>query len=98
MAQGLKFNRVKGLCVDNVASFSMNLKELYMKNMNMFHHMCGTMMKVGHKLDVHKEEKSWPKEVCVKSVHIVIPNVREWLSMLVCVNAICTYIPNFYNL
>jgi hypothetical protein len=25
--------------------------------------MCGIAMKVGHKLDVQEEEKSWPKEV-----------------------------------
>ena len=31
-----------------------------------------------------------------RSVHSIIPKEREWLSILVCVNAASHYIPNFY--
>jgi hypothetical protein len=30
------------------------------------------------------------------SVHSIIPKEREWLSVLICVNAAGYYIPNFY--
>jgi hypothetical protein len=35
-------------------------------------------------------------KIGVRSVHSVIPKEREWLSLLVCVNAAGFHIPNFY--
>jgi hypothetical protein len=32
----------------------------------------------------------------IRSVHSIIPKEREWLSMLVCVNAAGYHIPSFY--
>jgi hypothetical protein len=32
----------------------------------------------------------------VRSVHSIIPKEREWLSVLVCINAVGYHIPSFY--
>jgi hypothetical protein len=94
MAQQLKLSITKSLCAKNVASFYTNLKELYKKHEYVPSHVwncdaSGALARcIGGGRVLAKRN--------VKNVHTVIPNAREWLFVLLFVNASHTHILNLY--
>jgi hypothetical protein len=96
VAQGLESGRAKGLSAENVASFYKNLESLYAEheyssdriwNCDESGAQAG---RNGGALVLAKRGS--------RAVHSTIPDQREWLSMLSCVNAAGSSIPNFYIL
>jgi hypothetical protein len=93
MSQGLDAGRARGLCPSHVATFYKNLEVLlrtcfepqYIWNCDESGAQAGR--NGGGRVLARTG---------VPSVHSIIPNKREWLSVLVCVNPAGFYIPNFY--
>ena len=92
--QALETTRTKGLCKDNVASFYDNLETLYSRhkypsnriwNCDEFGTQAG---KNGSGIVIAKTG--------AHHVHSIVPDQREWLSVLVCVNVARSAIPSFY--
>jgi hypothetical protein len=90
MSQGLDVGRARGLCPENVSTFYENLE---------------TMLQRGYEAQNCDESgaqagSNGGGRVLAKrglqSVHSIIPKEREWLSVLVCVNAAGYHIPTFY--
>jgi hypothetical protein len=94
-SQGLEVNRAKNLCPQNVASLYGNLQILYAQHCYPPDHIwncdeSGAQAgRNGGGTLVFAKKGS-------KSVHSIIPDQREWLSVLACVNAAGGYIPHFY--
>jgi hypothetical protein len=82
-------SRTKGLCAKNVASFYTNLKELYKAHKYVPSHVwncneSGAQARhIGGRRILAKRG--------VRNVHTVIPNGREWLVVLLCVNVAHTH-------
>lgn len=94
VAQGLEVSRARGLCSENVASFYNNLQKLLDSWMYSHDRLwncdeIGAIAGKGGGAMVVAEKG-------IRSVHQVTPDQREWLSVLVCVNASGDYIPSFY--
>lgn len=93
--QGLETNRARGLCAENVNSFYHNLSILYARHGYDSKHIWNcdeTGAQAGRNGGgtlVFAKRGS-------RSVHSIIPDQREWLSVLACVNAAGEYIPHFY--
>jgi hypothetical protein len=94
-SQGLEVNRAKNLCPENVASLFGNLQILYAQHSYAPDHIWNcdeTGIQAGRNgggtLVFAKKG--------TKSVHSIIPDQREWLSVLSYMNAGGGYIPHFY--
>jgi hypothetical protein len=94
-SQGLEVNRARNLCPQNVASLLGNLQILYAEHSYPPDHIwncdeSGAQAgRNGGGTLVFARKGS-------KLVHSIIPDQREWLSVLACVNATGGYIPHFY--
>jgi hypothetical protein len=94
MFEGLEVGRARGLCPMNVASFYQNLEKLYNE----------------HKYDPHQiwnvdesgaqAGRNGPGRVLVqkgtRSVHSIIPDSKEWVTVLSSIIVVGETIPNFY--
>jgi hypothetical protein len=94
-AQGLEVNRARNLCLENVQSFYHNLESLYTKHNYDANHVWNcdesgaqTGRNGGGTLVFARRGS--------KSVYNIIPDEREWLSVLSCINATGEYIPHFF--
>jgi hypothetical protein len=93
--QGLEVNRARNLCPENVSSFYHNLQTLYGQHKYNSNHIwncdeSGAQAgRNGGGTLVFARRGS-------KAVHSIIPDEREWLSVLTCVNAAGEYIPHFF--
>lgn len=94
VSQALESARAKGLCEENVMSFYSNLQHLY--DMHQYS---------AERIWNCDESRAQAGRTCgaiviarkgARRVHTVVPNQREWLSVLVCINAAGTSIPAFY--
>jgi hypothetical protein len=92
MSQGLDAGRVRSLCPDNVSTFYENLETML---------QCGYEAQCIWNYDKSREQagRNGGGRVLAKrglrSIHSFIPNEREWLFLLVCVNAAGYHIPSF---
>ena len=93
-AQGLEISRAKGLCAENVASFYTNLEELYQKYQYLADHIWNCD-ESGAQAGRSGGGRLWTKKG-TRSVHTLLPNEREWLTVLTCINATDLHIPGFY--
>ena len=93
-SQALEIARARGLCEENVKSFYDNFQKLYMLhdyppkriwNCDEFGAQVG---KNGGGLVIARTR--------ARQVHSIVPDQREWLSVLVCINAAKSAIPLFY--
>ena len=93
LSQGLDDGRAKGLCPANVDTFYENLESMlgqgnepsYIWNYDESGAQAG-----------RNDGGQVLAKTGVRSVHSIIPKEREWLSVLVCVNAAGFHLPNFY--
>jgi hypothetical protein len=84
---------VRGLCLENISTFYENLETMlqcgyepnYIWNYDESRAQVG---RNGRGRVLTKKE--------MRSVHLIIPKDREWLSVLMCVNATGYHIPSFY--
>lgn len=93
-SQGLEAGRARGLCPDSVASFYANLSLLYDTHGYGAHQVWNcdeSGAQAGRNGGGLVLAKTWSR-----CVHTVMPDQREWLSVLACMNAAGDYIPNFY--
>ena len=93
-AQDLELNRAKNLCPSMVQVFYENLENLYNKH----HYQPLEIWNVdesGANASKNGVERVFAAKE-TRSVHSMIPNEREWLSVLTTINANGDTIPNFY--
>ena len=93
-AQGLEVNRVKNLCPSMVQVFYENLENLY----NKYHYQPSEIWNV-YESKANASKNGVGRVFAAKgtrSVHSMIPNEREWLSVLTTINANGDTISNFY--
>jgi hypothetical protein len=93
MSQGLDAGRARGLCPNNVSIFYENM---------------GTMLQRGYEAQYIWNYDKPRAQVGrngggrvlakrgLRSVYSIIPKELEWLSILVCINAVGYHIPSFY--
>ena len=93
-SEGLEFSRAKGLCPENVRSFYSNLKQLYSKE-NYPTERIWNSGETGAQAGRNSGGRVWARKGS-RSIHKVLPNEREWLTNLTCVNAAGDHIPGFY--
>jgi hypothetical protein len=93
LLQGLNAGRAKGLCPSNVAIFCENLKTMLARGYEISH--IWNCDESGAQAGRNGGGKVLAK-TGVRSVHSIISKEREWLSVLVCVNAAGFHIPSFY--
>jgi hypothetical protein len=93
MSQGLDSGRARGLCPENVSSFYENLEVMLARGYEAFH--IWNCDESGAQAGRNGGGRVLAK-TGARSVHSIIPKEREWLSVLVCVNAAGFHIPNFY--
>jgi len=92
--QDLELKRAQNLCAKSVGSFYDNLQKFYNSHNYEANHIwncdeSGVQAgKVGGGYVIAKKGS--------KEVHKVILDLREWLSVLSCINATGEYLPNFY--
>ena len=94
VAQALESTRAKGLCADNAKSFYDNLEVLY--NLHAY-----TADKIWNCDETGAQAGRNGGAIIIarkgaRNVHSIVPNQREWLSTLVCINASGSAIPSFY--
>ena len=92
--EGLKFSRARGLCPENVRSLYCNLEQLYSKQ----NYPAGRIWnsdETGAQVGRNGGGRVWARKGS-RSVHKVLPNKREWITNLTCVNAAGDHIPRFY--
>jgi hypothetical protein len=90
-SQGLDSGRAKGLCPDHVSTFYENLEGLLAKDYEARH--IWNCDESGAQAGRNGGGRVLAK-TGIRSVHSIIPKEREWLSVLVCVNAAGFHIPN----
>jgi hypothetical protein len=93
MSQGLDSGRARGLCPENVSSFYENLEVMLARGYEASH--IWNCDESGAQAGRNGGGRVLAK-TGARSVHSIIPKEREWLSVLVCVNAASFHIPNFY--
>jgi hypothetical protein len=94
LAQGLDAKRARSLCPENVQTFYGNLKSLYEK-----YDYPPSQVWNCDESGVQAGQNGGAYVLAVKgyrSVHQTIPNKREWLTILTCINVSGQSIPNFY--
>jgi hypothetical protein len=92
--QGLESARARGLCLEAVQSFYKNLGELYEKHNYESSHVWNcdeTRVQAGCQARTHVLAKKGSR-----TVYSVLPDEREWMSILTCINAARQSIPSFY--
>ena len=94
LSEGLEFSRAKGLCPENVRSFYSNLEQLYNKE-NYPVERIWNFDKTDAQAGRNGGGRVWARKGS-RSVHKVLPNEREWITNLTCVNATGDHIPGFY--
>ena len=77
-----------------MASFYKNLEELYQKYQYPSDHVWNCN-ESGAQARRSGRGRKWTKE-STRSVHTLLPNEREWLIVLTCINAAGQHIPGFY--
>jgi hypothetical protein len=94
VAQALEIARAKGLCKDNVKSFYDNLETLYSLHKYSPDQIwnCNESGAQARK----NGESIVIARTSARRVHSIVPDQREWLSVLVCLNAAGSPIPSFY--
>jgi hypothetical protein len=93
-SQGLEFARAKGLCPENVASFYINLEHMYMTH-NYPPENIWNCDKSGAQVGRNGGGLVWALRGS-RTVHFLMPNEREWVIVLSCINASRQSIPGFY--
>ena len=93
-SQGLDVARAKGLCPTNVSTFYANLQELYEKH-DYPPERIWNCDESGAQAGRNGGGRVWAKRGS-RSVHSVIPNEHEWLTVLTCINAAGESVPGFY--
>jgi hypothetical protein len=93
MSQGLDASRAKGLCPEHVSSFYDNLTTMLQQGYEPSY--IWNCDESGAQAGRNGGARVLAKKG-VRSVHSIIPKEREWLSVLVCVNAAGYHIPSFY--
>ena len=93
-SQGLEFARAKGLCAENVASFYNNLEQAY-ETQNYPPERIWNCDESGAQAGRNGGGLVWAKKGS-KTVHSLMPNEREWITVLSCINAGGESIPSFY--
>ena len=93
-SQGLDFARARGLYPENVASFYSNLEQLYRT------HRYGpeniwNCDESGAQASRNGGGLVWARKGS-QTVHSLMPNEREWITVLSCINASGQSIPGFY--
>ena len=94
LAQGLDNNRARSLCLANVSTFYENLGALYDQHQYAPSHIWNcdeSGVQAGRNGGAYVLAKTGSR-----SVHQVIPDEREWLTVLTCINAAGQSIPSFY--
>lgn len=95
-SQGLDTGKARNLCKDSVQSLYSNLEFLYSKHAYDANHIWNVdesgaqARRNGGGMVIARTGS--------KNVHSIIPDQREWLSIVACVNAAGHTIPNFYIL
>ena len=94
VSQALEGARAKGLCEDNVRSFYENLQQLY--DLHKY-----TPDKIWNCDETGAQAGRNGGAIVIarrgaRRVQSIVPNQREWLSVLVCINASGSAIPAFY--
>jgi hypothetical protein len=93
MSQELDAGRARGLCPSHVATFYDNLELLLTRGYEASH--IWNCNESGAQAGRNGGGRVLAK-TGVRSVHSVISKEREWLSVLVCINAADYHIPSFY--
>jgi hypothetical protein len=93
MSQGLDSGRARGLCPSHVATFYDNLELMLSRGYEASYiwNCDESGAQAGQNVGGRVLAKTR-----VRSVHSIIPKEREWLSVLVCVNAVGYHILSFY--
>jgi hypothetical protein len=94
LAQGLDAKRARGLSAENIKSFYENLSCLYDTHNYSPSHIWNcdeSGVQAGRNGSTYVLAK-----VGSHNVHQVVPDEREWLTVLTCINAAGESIPNFY--
>ena len=94
MSKGLEVGRARGLCSMNVASFYHNLEKLYSEH-NYGSHQIWNVDESGA-----QARRSGPGRVLAqkgtRSIHSIISDSKEWVTILSSINAAGETIPNYY--
>jgi hypothetical protein len=93
MSQGLDAGRARGLCPSHVATFYDNMELMLTRGYEASH--IWNCDESGAQAGRNGGGRVLAK-TGMRSVHSVIPKEREWLSVLVCINAAGYHIPSFY--
>ena len=94
VSQALESSRARGLCAENVRSLYENLQHLYS-----LHQYSPDRIWNCDESGAQAGKNGGAIVIARKAaqrVHSIVPNQREWLSVLVCINAAGTSIPSFY--
>jgi hypothetical protein len=94
VAQALEASRARGLNKENVQSFYDNLNELYTLHMYPPERIWNC-----DKIGIEAGRTRGGIVIAYRGarrVHMIVPNQREWLFVLVCMNAVGLVIPSFY--
>ena len=94
VSQGLDQRRAKALNSKNVARFYSNLEQRYLQY-NYSPHCIWNIDENGCQASQNGLGKVFAKRR-LRCIHQVIPTEREWLSVLIAINASGTTIPNYY--
>ena len=94
LSEGLEFSWARGLCPKNVRSFYSNLEHLYNKE-NYPAERIWNSDETSAQAGRNGGGRVWARKGS-RSVHKVLPNEREWITNLTCVNAASEHIPGFY--
>jgi hypothetical protein len=92
--QGLEMKRTKALCPENVASLYMNLSNLYDQN-KYEPHQVWNIDESGAQACKNGQSKVLAKSG-TRAVYTLVPDEREWVTILCAINAVGETIPNFY--
>ena len=93
--QGLEVNRARNLCLENVSSFYHNLQTLYAQHNYNSNHIWNCEKSGAHAGRIGGGTLVFARHG-LKAVHNIIPDEKEWLSVLTCVNAVGEYIPHYF--
>jgi hypothetical protein len=93
-SQGLDTGRARGLCKESVLSLYSNLEYLYSR-----HHYEAHQIWNADESGAQAGRNGGGMVIArtgARNIHSIIPDQREWLSVVACVNAAGQTIPNFY--
>jgi hypothetical protein len=93
-SQGLEFARARGLCPENVASFYANLQNLYMTHRYTAENIWNCD-ESGAQAGRNGGGLIWARKGS-QTVYSLMPNEREWIIVLSCINTSGDSIPGFY--